>query len=455
MVEPPPGARKRPRWDAPAAAAPAPGTVPSAAPSAAATPAPAPPTAPAPPVPAKKTPAEILAGLRRAKAALAQQKELAARAAAARAASAASVAPGPSSSSRPPPPAAAEPEPEPADALRAYLARLDRADTAGTDAPAAAGARRRGGGGLSFVPRGAFRLKAAYARGSAAAEAEGLGADEVDAAAQAALKEAKREMRREDRIRIRAAGGVDDAALEAEAAATAEAAAETRVALEAAEAARVAWEERQRRRWAPPEGAAGGPADPGPGVEWWDARLLPRGLPPGGGYAALPLEEGAADPAAGGDLAPHACPYLLRPGAVVGLVEHPPPVPPPGVDADAPPPPPPPVRLVPREIKKLRTQRRRAREQERQDLVARGLIEAPAPRVRLANLHRVLGAEARPRPSPPRPLLSAPSLFRSLSPPRRLPRAVSPASSPPRRHPRPLPRPLFSLPPGGGRPHGG
>ena len=85
MVEPPPGARKRPRWDAPAAAAPAPGTVPSAAPSAAATPAPAPPTAPAPPVPAKKTPAEILAGLRRAKAALAQQKELAARAAAARA----------------------------------------------------------------------------------------------------------------------------------------------------------------------------------------------------------------------------------------------------------------------------------------------------------------------------------------------------------------------------------
>lgn len=51
------------------------------------------------------------------------------------------------------------------------------------------------------------------------------------------------------------------------------------------------------------------------------------------------------------------------------------------------------------EQKKLRTQRRQAREQEKQELMRQGLLEAPKPKVRISNLMRVLGAEATADPT--------------------------------------------------------
>ena len=46
------------------------------------------------------------------------------------------------------------------------------------------------------------------------------------------------------------------------------------------------------------------------------------------------------------------------------------------------------------ERKKLRTQRRKERESEKQELVRQGLLEPPPPKVKMSNLMRVLGAEA-------------------------------------------------------------
>ena len=77
-------------------------------------------------------------------------------------------------------------------------------------------------------------------------------------------------------------------------------------------------------------------------------------------------------------------------------VEHPVPLPPPG---EAPPPPPQPLKLTAREQKKLRTQRRVAKEKERQEMLRQGLLEPPPPKVRIANLMRVLGAEATADPT--------------------------------------------------------
>jgi U4/U6 small nuclear ribonucleoprotein PRP3 len=48
----------------------------------------------------------------------------------------------------------------------------------------------------------------------------------------------------------------------------------------------------------------------------------------------------------------------------------------------------------PQELKKLRTQRRVAREKEKQELVRQGLLEPPKPKVKISNLMRVLGEEA-------------------------------------------------------------
>ena len=78
------------------------------------------------------------------------------------------------------------------------------------------------------------------------------------------------------------------------------------------------------------------------------------------------------------------------------LVEHPVPVAPP---AEAPPPPPQPLKLTKREQKKLRTQRRVAREKERQEMVRQGLLEPPKPKVKISNLMRVLTAEATADPT--------------------------------------------------------
>ncbi len=42
----------------------------------------------------------------------------------------------------------------------------------------------------------------------------------------------------------------------------------------------------------------------------------------------------------------------------------------------------------------MRTQRRKAAEQEKQEKIQLGLMEAPPPKVKISNLMRVLGAEA-------------------------------------------------------------
>jgi U4/U6 small nuclear ribonucleoprotein PRP3 len=86
----------------------------------------------------------------------------------------------------------------------------------------------------------------------------------------------------------------------------------------------------------------------------------------------------------------------LREARITAYVEHPVPEPPP---AQAPPPPPPPLRLTLKERRKLRTLRRQAREEERRALIRQGLLEPPKPKVRIANLMRVLGAESAADPT--------------------------------------------------------
>lgn len=77
-------------------------------------------------------------------------------------------------------------------------------------------------------------------------------------------------------------------------------------------------------------------------------------------------------------------------------VEHPRPIEPP---AEAAPPPPQPLKLTKKEQKKLRTQRRLAREKEKQEMIRQGLIEPPKPKVKMSNLMKVLGSEATQDPT--------------------------------------------------------
>jgi U4/U6 small nuclear ribonucleoprotein PRP3 len=114
-----------------------------------------------------------------------------------------------------------------------------------------------------------------------------------------------------------------------------------------------------------------------PDVEWWDARILADKAAGYGGAAA----GGAA---------------ALRADRITHYVEHPLPLDPP---AEAPAPPPQPLRLTKRELKKLRTQRRVAREQDKQELIRQGLLEPPKPKVKISNLMRVLGADATADPT--------------------------------------------------------
>jgi len=72
-------------------------------------------------------------------------------------------------------------------------------------------------------------------------------------------------------------------------------------------------------------------------------------------------------------------------------VEHPEPYDPPAEPA---PPPPQPLKLTKKEQKKLRTQRRLAKEKDRQEMIRQGLLEPPKPKVKMSNLTKVLGSEA-------------------------------------------------------------
>ncbi|GIM15975.1 hypothetical protein Vretimale_18646 [Volvox reticuliferus] len=107
---------------------------------------------------------------------------------------------------------------------------------------------------------------------------------------------------------------------------------------------------------------------------------------PRGGEFAQAVQK-AAEAAASGQLGP----FQLKEARVTIYVEHPVPLEPP---AEAPLPPPQPLKLTQKELKKLRTQRRLARDKEKQELIRQGLLEPPKPKVRIANLHRVLGTDA-------------------------------------------------------------
>ena len=77
-------------------------------------------------------------------------------------------------------------------------------------------------------------------------------------------------------------------------------------------------------------------------------------------------------------------------------VQHPRPIEPP---AEPTPPPPQPLKLTKQEQKKLRTQRRIAKEKDRQEMIRQGVIEPPKPKVKMSNLMKVLGSEATQDPT--------------------------------------------------------
>ncbi|XP_063938727.1 protein RDM16 isoform X2 [Daucus carota subsp. sativus] len=119
------------------------------------------------------------------------------------------------------------------------------------------------------------------------------------------------------------------------------------------------------------------PKEPIPEVEWWDAPLLLAGT---------------YDDICDGKIAEN----KLRMEKITIYVEHPRPIEPPAEPA---PPPPQPLKLTKKEQKKLRTQRRLAREKDKQEMIRQGLIEPPKPKVKMSNLMKVLGSEATQDPT--------------------------------------------------------
>lgn len=119
------------------------------------------------------------------------------------------------------------------------------------------------------------------------------------------------------------------------------------------------------------------PKDTIPEIEWWDVPLLQSGS-----YGDI------ADGAVAED--------KLKMEKITIYVEHPRPIEPPAEPA---PPPPQPLKLTKKEQKKLRTQRRLAREKDRQEMIRQGLIEPPKPKVKMSNLMKVLGSEATQDPT--------------------------------------------------------
>lgn len=117
--------------------------------------------------------------------------------------------------------------------------------------------------------------------------------------------------------------------------------------------------------------------DPIPDIEWWDVALLHSGNY--GDITNGTIDEGN-----------------LKMEKFNFYVEHPRPIEPPAEPA---PPPPQPLKLTKKEHKKLRTQKRIAKEKERQELIRQGLIEPPKPKVKMSNLHKVLGTEATQDPT--------------------------------------------------------
>ncbi|KAH0660478.1 U4/U6 small nuclear ribonucleoprotein Prp3 isoform X1 [Solanum tuberosum] len=117
--------------------------------------------------------------------------------------------------------------------------------------------------------------------------------------------------------------------------------------------------------------------EPIPDVEWWDAPLLRSGT-----YGDV-VDRNVTN-------------EQLKIERITIYVEHPRPIEPPAEPA---PPPPQPLKLTKKEQKKLRTQRRLAREKERQEMIRQGLVEPPKPKVKMSNLMKVLGSEATQDPT--------------------------------------------------------
>ncbi|KAJ7976231.1 U4/U6 small nuclear ribonucleoprotein Prp3 [Quillaja saponaria] len=118
--------------------------------------------------------------------------------------------------------------------------------------------------------------------------------------------------------------------------------------------------------------------EPIPEIEWWDVPLLVTG-----NYGDVPD---------GGIITED----KIKMEKITIYVEHPRPIEPP---AEAPPPPPQPLKLTQKEQKKLRTQRRLAREKDKQEMIRQGLVEPPKPKVKMSNLMKVLGSEATQDPT--------------------------------------------------------
>ncbi|KAJ7950876.1 U4/U6 small nuclear ribonucleoprotein Prp3 [Quillaja saponaria] len=104
--------------------------------------------------------------------------------------------------------------------------------------------------------------------------------------------------------------------------------------------------------------------EPIPEIEWWDVPLLVS--------------------------------HKIKMEKITIYLEHPRPIEPP---AEAPPPPPQPLMLTKKEMKKLRTQRRLAREKDKREMIKQGLVEPPKPKVKMSNLMKVLGSEATQDPT--------------------------------------------------------
>ncbi|QCE05739.1 U4/U6 small nuclear ribonucleoprotein PRP3 [Vigna unguiculata] len=119
------------------------------------------------------------------------------------------------------------------------------------------------------------------------------------------------------------------------------------------------------------------PKDQIPEIEWWDVLLLHAG------------NYGDIDNGVIGE-------DKLKMEKFTFYVEHPRPIEPPAEPA---PPPPQPLKLTKQEQKKLRTQRRIAKEKDRQEMIRQGVIEPPKPKVKISNLMKVLGTEATQDPT--------------------------------------------------------
>jgi len=110
------------------------------------------------------------------------------------------------------------------------------------------------------------------------------------------------------------------------------------------------------------------------GVEWWDAPFLPNKT-----YDDFFNDQAKLE---------------SEDSLITIYVQHPVPIEPPNEAAHAASSKPRPLMLTTKERKKLRRQRRRELLKEKQDKIRLGLLPPDAPKVKLANMMRVLGQEA-------------------------------------------------------------